>query len=287
MSKKNAWDVARGEGISGTGNWRKFDVPFDVMEKAAQKWREKTTHLEKPWLCWNMNDDWCYLQQKIIRALGWNPVVGWDPNCGTEAPPLVEGAVAVDFNADLKLSTLWQHVPLEFAFLWTDKLAFWHADMLVRFPKLQKIGRLFDKLKDGEIAAVMDYGGLRNIWKIKHHRYWELIGCTTRGASRDQFDKGCGWWRHFWAHPNCPDEAEKIRRKKYYYDQGVGIMYWKRRHGGKVYSLSLRSLAEGHFSEIGAKNYRKGDSKSQELTMNFDLAESAVKLGLKSFLEIP
>ncbi|MGE4559134.1 MAG: hypothetical protein AB7E77_02950 [Desulfobulbus sp.] len=284
MAEKKAWDIVRSSGMAGTGNWEKFDLPLGLIVNAAQTWRQKVEGVEKPWLCWNMNDAWCLLQQRLIREVGWTPVVGWDPNCGKSVPPLVPGAIAIDFNEGLNLQALWPHVPLEFAFLWCDRLAFWHADLLVPLPKLQEIVARFETLKDGEMTAVLDYGGRRNLLKYRTHRYWELLGCTTRGASRDLFDKGCGWWRQFWAHPNCPSEAERHRRKKYYYDQGVGIMYWKRRYGGKVYPLKLKDLVSGHFSEIGARQYKKGASKAEELEMNFDLKQSAKSMGLEDFL---
>jgi len=79
--------------------------------------------------------------------------------------------------------------------------------------KLNTLARTFERLRDGEMAAVVDRGGLRHFFNFKRHRYWELVSCTTQGASRDQFDRGSGWWRHIECHPSCTDPAERARRR--------------------------------------------------------------------------
>ncbi len=268
---------------AGTGNWAYFSRPIEEVMEAAQSWAESVSGIQKPWLCWNVHDDWCLVQQKIVSHLGWTPIVGWDPNLCKSAP-IISGAVPIDFNSHLKLKVMWPHVPLEFAFMWTEKLAFWHADLLVRLPKLKKIADLFERLKDGEMAAVLSRGGFRNLLNLRSHRYWELIGCTTKGASKSQFEHGCGWWRHIWKHPNCPNnEKERDRRRKYYYDHGIGIMYWKRHYKGKVYSIPLRPLLEGHFSEVGNPKYRKASCKTEELNKNFNLNQALEALDLVEF----
>ncbi len=149
--------------------------------------------------------------------------------------------------------------------------------------KLEKIVSLFEGLKNNEMAAVLSIGGRRNILNFRSHRYWELLGCITKGASESQFQVGCGWWRNFWKHPNCPD-SEKKKRSKYYYDSGVGIMYWKRKYKGKVYNIKAKWIEEGHCTRIGNKNYKRGISKSEEMNLNFDLQKVATKLGLEKFL---
>lgn len=268
---------------SGTGNWRYFKRPIEEVQDAAEVWRKYVRGIEKPWLCWNVHEDWCLVQQKIVKALGWTPVVGWDPNLHNGAPQ-IPGTVIIDFNDKLKLKVMWPHVPLEFAFLWCKKLAFWHADLLVRLPKLKKIVQLFERIEDGEMAAVLSRGGIRNSLNFRSHRYWELIGCTTKGASKNQFEHGCGWWRHIWKHPNCPpDESEKKRRKKYYYDHGIGIMYWRRHYKAKVHQIRLKPLLEGHFSAVGNPSYETADSKTEELNKNFNLSEALKKLNLAKF----
>ena len=57
-------------------------------------------------------------------------------------------------------------------------------------------------------------------------------------------------------------------------------MFWARRYGGNVHNIPERLVSEGHCSEIGSKNYKKGDNKSVELSLNFDLVKEAERLGL-------
>ena len=67
---------------------------------------------------------------------GFNPRVG-----GLEH--VVPGAVVVDFNADLQLPVLYPHFPLEFAFLFGDRIAFWHSDLLLPEPRMREMAKLF------------------------------------------------------------------------------------------------------------------------------------------------
>lgn len=280
-----AWDVGKTTGRNGTGHWRFWDRSMDEVRVAASRWADAVRGIERPWLCWNMNDRWCVLQQKLVAEVGWTPVVGWDPNSGCAPSHLVPGAVAIDFNADLKLQVLYSHVPLEFAFLWTDRLAFWHADVLMSRRKMRAAADRFERLADGEMAAVLTFGGLRNIVRPKYHRYWEVLGCTTRSASRDQFDQGCGWWRGFQHHPNAPtDPAEVTRRARYYDDHGCGIRYWERFCGGRVKTYGERYIAKEHFSVITVKNYVRASSKSEEMDINFDLHTVTSRLGIGDLL---
>jgi hypothetical protein len=194
--------------------------------------------------------------------------------------------VPIDFNSTLGLLVLYQHVPLEFAFLWAKKLAFWHADVIMPRSKMRIAAELFESLSNGEMAAVKVYGGMRNFLRPKYHRYWEVLGCTTEGASRDQYLKGCGWWRGFQSHPNSPeDPAERERRDRYYDDHGCGIQYWRRFCGGRVRTIRGRWVAKEHFSVITAKNYQRARSKSEELDINFDLNEIANRFGIADLLD--
>lgn len=280
-----AWDVGKTTGRNGTGHWRFWDRPMDEVRAAAASWAAAVKGIDRPWLCWNMNDRWCLLQQKLVAEVGWTPVVGWDPNCGGPPSQLVPGAVAIDFNAHLKLQVLYQHVPLEFVFLWADRLAFWHADVLMPRAKMKAAAQRFERLADGEMAAVLTYGGLRNIVRPKFHRYWEVLGCTTRGASQDQFDKACGWWRGFQHHPNAPaDPTERERRNRFYDDHGCGVRYWQRFGGGRVQSVGERWIAKEHFSVITVKDYQRAGSKSEEMDINFDLPAIAARLGIADLL---
>ena len=280
-----AWEVGKTTGKNGTGHWRFWDRPEADIREAASHWAAALRGIERPWLCWNMNDRWCLLQQKLVAEVGWTPVVGWDPNCGSPPSALVPGAIALDFNATLGLQVLYQHVPLEFVFLWADRLAFWHADVIMPRAKMRAAAARFEGLKDGEMAAVKTYGGLRNLLRPKYHRYWEVLGCTTRGASLDQYRQGCGWWRGFQEHPNAPaDPVERQRRARFYDDHGCGVRYWKRYCGGRVHDFRERWIAEEHFSVITVKDYRRGASKNEEMDINFDLGSIARRFDIADLL---
>lgn len=283
LSANDSWNVVRDSGRRGTGNWNAYDLGLEPIYAAAEKWREAVKGVDYPWLCWNMDDEWCKVQQRLVLDMGWVPVVGWDPNSCPETRTILPGAIAIDFNADLQFQALWSHFPLEFAFLWTDRLAFWHSDLLVRTPLLKEFAEKFKNLPDKEMYAVKCTLGWTGFLKTKKHRYWELLGCTTKGASQHQFETGCGWWRHFYDHPNTPvDDA--ANRRKYYYDSGVGIMYWKNHCGGVVHDISEKQIMEGHCTQIGNKNYQKAGSKTEELALNFDLTRVAKQLGLEKYL---
>lgn len=281
--EKRGWRVALTTGKAGTGDWSAFNRPFEEIYAAAQRWKSQLVGVERPWLCWNINNRWCELQQRLVLAAGWTPIVGWDPNCVSGRRTILPGAVGVDFNEIFRFQAMWPHFPLDFAFLWADRLAFWHADLLVRLDKLLALARMFETLKQGEMAAVPSLGGFRQIMKRKRHRYWELIGCTTREASAHQFENGCSWWRNFYQHPNTPRSEQRVRAT-YYYDSGVGIMYWKRRYGRRVVDIPERLVEEGHCTRIGNGRYITHDDKGIELDLNFDLHKVAARLGLEGFV---
>ena len=274
----------------GTGNWQAYTLSLDRVYNAAAQWKRTLEGVEYPWLCWNVSNAWSLLQQKLVRKTGWTPVVGFDPRVGI--PPLVTGAIGIDFNADFQFPVMWPHFPLEFAFLFTPRLAFWHADLLCRFELMEALAAQFSSLRPGAMAAVLDKGGLRNSLAFKTHRFWELCGCTTSEASADQFRRGAGWWRNFQQHPSCTDPRERLKRSAYSYDSGVGILYWRNVYHGSVTDVGIRRVKEGHCSEIGAAKYVPGPDHtnpkrnlSSELEQNYSLAEVARRLGIDSLLE--
>jgi hypothetical protein len=281
--EKPGWRVALTSGKAGTGDWKAFDRSLDEVYAAGAAWKRTIGDVEYPWLCWNINDEWCLLQQRLVLEVGWTPVVGWDPNCAPRRPPLSPGAVAIDFNAPFGYRAMWAHFPLEFAFLWTRRLAFWHSDLLVRIDKLHRLAAAFRDMKDGDFAAVRSIGGVRNILNFRKHRYWELIGCTTRSASEHQFLNGCGWWRNFYMHPKAPAD-EVAERGRYWYEHGVGIMFWKRHYRRKVINIEERTVSEGHCTRIRNRDYKTDDDKGKELSHNFDLGKEAARLGLSRLL---
>src|SRR5665213_546815 len=272
----------------GKGNWEAFTLPLDTVFGAAAEWREALLGVERPRLCWNVSDRWCALQQRLIQSIGWTPVIGFDPRCG---PPktVLPGSIVIDFNARFGFEVMFPHFPLEFVFLFADRFAFWHSDLLCRLEVMNKLKNVFEGLQDGAMAAVPDLGSRRRFYRFRHHRYWELVGCTTRAASKSQFEHGAGWWRLFQFHPNCPNEKERRRRAKYYYDHGVNIMYWKRHYHGQVIDIPRQMVDEGHCTSINKKSYQwmePGGERNQpkEIDLNFDIEEVASRLGISQLL---
>ena len=237
-------------------------------------------------MCWNVDPDWNLIQQQLVASVGWTPVVGFDPRVGP--PPLIPGAICIDFNARLALPTMWMHFPLEFIFLFCERLAYWHADCLIRPAKMAALAERFASLPDGAMAAVQPREGWRIRLRPRMRRYWEVVGCSTRGASRDQFEKGCGWWMNFASHPNCAPRFSDASR--YYWDCGVGIRYWHKKMGGDVRLVRDEYISEGHFTGIGRPTYKRASPKnerrdlSKELSLNFDIAAACATLGLEHFL---
>lgn len=279
----------KAEWRAGTGDWKYFQVPLERMFEIAAGWKSILAGVDKPWLCWNVSPRWSVLQQKLILAVGWTPVVGFDPRVGP--PPVMEGAILIDFNEKLKFPVLWPHIPLEFAFLFSDRLAFWHADLLCRLSLMRELASQFISLNNGEMSAVFDNGGIRRRLKPKMHRFWELCGCTTKSASENQFYNGTGWWRNFQLHPKCVLEEERVRRGAYDYDSGVGILYWKNKYNGYVKSIDIKRVKEGHCSEIGNKTYRTAPNHLNpmrdlrtEIDMNYSINEVAARLEIATLL---
>ncbi len=270
---------------AGQGDWGAFNLPLERVFQAAAGWRERLAGTDRLWLCWNMSPRWCLLQQKLVREVGWTPLVGFDPRTGP--PPTAPGAILIDFNAEFGFPVMWMHFALEFVFLYTGRLAFWHSDLLCRLPVMERLARTFETLEDGQTAAIRDTGGRRHLLNLRHHRYYELCGCTTRGASENQFYNGTGWWRRFEDHPKCLTAAERERRKNYNWDHGAGIMYWKRFYHGPVVAVDPAGIWEGHCTEIGNRNYialpehtSALRNASQELDLNYSIEAVAERLGL-------
>lgn len=268
----------------GMGNWKAWGDDVAPIFVAAEEWRRNLSGVRLPWLCWNVQDDWCFLQQQLVESVGWTPVVGFDPRVGPPAKT-TKNALVIDFNRHFGLPVLYPHFPLEFAFLFSERLAFWHSDLLVRLDKLEQVARVFEDLPQGSMAAVSSIG-LRNMFDFTKQRYWELIGCTTRDASRSQYDNGCGWWLNFYDHVNRAINASDKDLRRYYWDHGTGALYWSRRHGGKVKKLREAEFSAGHFSQIKFNGYKRVSPNnefrelSQDLTANFQLRRCAAKMGL-------
>lgn len=278
----------------GQGNWRAFrtiGISLSDTMDIARSWSAPFYGIDRPWLCWHVDDDWSMVQQRLVASVGWTPVVGFDPRVGPPQKTTPE-AVVIDFNRDLGLPLLYPHFPLEFVFLFCKKIAFWHSDLLVRSNKLQKVAVTFDDLENGQTFAIKPRVGRREFFSTKKKRYWELLGCTTERASRDQFMKGCGWWMDYWAHPN--QKQGHYIRNKYYWDHGAGIYYWRKREGGICKIKNELSFQEWHFTKIGNKNYSRfrehnamsyaRRTMSSEIKENFDLVYACKSLSLDHYL---
>lgn len=221
----------------------------------------------------------------MILEIGWTPVVGWDPASAKCPERVVPGAIVIDFNENLNLPTLYPHIPLEFAFLWADRLATWHSDILLSRKKMKVAAERFNRLESGGTIAVRSFGGWKNLLNRRNHCYWEVLACTTGLASMNQYKCGAGWWRGIEHHPSVMgDSIEQVRRRSFYDDHGCGIEYWRRFYNGNVASINESWIAKEHFSVISVKNYVKCDSKWEEMERNFNLDEIANRLGVGDLL---
>jgi hypothetical protein len=216
----------------GHGNWACWDTAeLEQLSVAAARWAAELPPGDRYWLCWNTQDDWCRLQQRLVLEVGWTPVVGVDRSQVAE-PTILPGAIRLDFQAGLPAPDMWMHFPLELVFEWADRLAFWHSDLLLPLPVMRDYARRFERLAGPVTAAVYSR---RNVFRPRSwdnaDRWFEVIGCTTREASQGQFQCGGGWWKHFQNHPNCGPVPDLVN---YHWDHGGGIRYWQRVHGGEV-----------------------------------------------------
>jgi hypothetical protein len=272
----------------GRGNWRYFhvlDYKLEDLLAEAERWGKSLAGVERPWLCWNISHDWCLVQQQLVKRIGWTPVVGYDPRVG---PPIdtVEDAIVLDFNERLQLPVLQMQVVIDLAFLLAPRLAFWHSDLLCRDATMRRLDRWFRELDDGALAICEPQ---RNVWQRLtgyRRRYFELVGCITRGAARRNFETGCGLWRAFAFHPNCPDADEFAARRQLYWDHGSGIKYWQERLNGRVQVIRPSLVEEGHFSRTNMKNFvarsnKDGKHAGLDLESNVSLERACTNLGIR------
>lgn len=272
MSTETAQDPDQIQRRAGFANWQAYHQSgrdLGLVLGAAKGWARHFAGIDKPWLCWNVNDDWCWVQQQMVAEVGWTPVIGYDPRVG--APKRVHpSAVVVNFNEGLDFPTLHPVFPMEFVWLYAPRLAFWHSDLIVRPDTMRKIVSKFERMANGETIAVDPSLAWSRIWSKYKRRYWELIGCTTRDASQNQFERGSGWWRHIQEHPNCPP-GERAERSKYFWDHGVGIRYWARNYGGSVSTVPERWVEEGHCTQINNPQYVRVTPNDDRKNMSLDL----------------
>jgi hypothetical protein len=290
------WEFYRGSGRIGTGDWNHFPASrMPEVHKAAAAWRERLSGVSRPWLCWSIDPQWCLIQQQLVAAVGWTPVVGTD---GSNRPTVIDGGIYIDFNEQLRLPGMWMHFPLEFAHLYADRLAFWHSDVLPPIDCMRSIAREFEAVRDGELLVTEKKVGLlymiRRLLRGKRIRdvsgWTEIAGCTTRGASESQFQHGCGWWRGLAKHPNAKPEVVRLNP---HWEHGIGIRYWQRIFHGRVMPLRT-DVAPYHYSRAGRpqKKYRRvlvenqqTGSKVSELNSNYRLEDIVPTLGAEVRLQ--
>lgn len=271
---------------TGKGHWNYFQLSLDEIKYSAEKWRQEVNGIDKLWLCWNVDPEWCLVQQKLVSNLGWTPLVGGDPRA--KKPSLLKESIYIDFNQDFKLPMLHMLFPIEFSFLFAEKLAFWHSDLLVRESKLSKVNDIFNSINDGDMVVTEPSRSLRMKIMKQSNRYWELLACTTKAASQSQFDCGSGWFGHVHKHPNSPSGEFKTK-SKLYYDHGTGIKYWAKKHkpiNSNIELIKEAYIEEGHCTRIRKPEYiaqSPNNSKrdlSKDLTANYDLKHECEKLDL-------
>lgn len=213
----------------GCGDWEAWGTRLGPLEEAITDWREQLSGIDRPWLCWHVFDRFCRIQQRLVLEFGWTPVVAADPRA--EQPTVLPGSVSFDVNRRLGLPTMWFYFPFEFVYAIAPRMAVWHSDLLVSRRGMERLVRVFDGLKDGEIAAVAP----KAHWFSRTKRCPALAACATRGGSQDLWDHGCGWWRWFPRHPNFRGPF-LVRGNNW--EHGRGVWYWRQHYGGTVRPIS-------------------------------------------------
>lgn len=283
------WELSRREGKIGTGNWEVF--PKELLPElfaAADEWKSELQGIERPWLCWCVDDDWCHVQQRLVDRVGWTPVVGTDGS--VSRPRLATAAVFVDFNRRLKLPLMWMPFVQDFVHLMCGKLAFWHSDVLPPVDVMRTLANEFEQMSDGAIVvARVKSGLLQPLRRLRKGRppfyrcYGNYATCTTAGASRSLYEHGCGWWRNPQFHPNARPEVIAANP---HWEHGVGIWLWEKLFGGNVAKLSIDMTpyhySTHHPSYLRRKNSNREleDSKQLELARSFNLQSIVAGLGL-------
>jgi len=289
MSNRDPSDFAgrqadRTVGRVASGNWDAFPVErLPEIHKAAEQWAKDLGGIEKPWLCWCVSNQWCVLQQRLVQCVGWMPVVGHDTNI--ESPVVLPGSMYVDFNARLRLPRLRPHFVLEWIYLFADRLAFWHSDFVLSKGDMVKAAKCFEDLQQGELA--MPWSSTRLVMRLlagirpisNSNRLFEVIGCNTRQASREQYQEGLGFWRHPEKHPN-----NKTLPKDYpHWEHSVGVSLWVRSHPEK-HKLPAVDTRTGH-AHSWKKRFSETTSKQELLEKHENIREYAKKLGIEDLLD--
>jgi hypothetical protein len=279
------FQAERTVGRVGSGNWDAFPVErLPEIHRAAERWAEKLKGIEKPWLCWCVSNQWCVLQQRLAQYAGWTPVVGNDTNI--ENPVVLPGSMYVNFNEGLNLPRLLGPFVLEWIFLFTDRLAFWHADFLLSKKDMTKAAKCFEDLQQGELA--MPWGSsspiVRTLARVRpvsnSNRLFEVIGCNTREASLQQYKEGLGFWRGLEKHPNNTSFTSDFP----HWEHSIGVSLWARRHPEKHKSPGV-DIRTGHANSWKLPGLRETTPKQQLLEQHEDIHRYAQKLGIEDLLD--
>jgi hypothetical protein len=280
------WQAESTIGRVGSGNWDAVPVErLPEIHRAAERWAERLQGIQKPWLCWCVSNPWCVLQQRLVQSVGWTPVVGYDTNI--EKPVVLPGSVYVNFNEDLKLPRLLMYFILEWIFLFTeDRLAFWHVDFLLSKRDMTKAAQCFEDLRQGEMAMPWNRSNLimRSLARFRpisnDNRLFEVLGCNTREASRQQYHEGLGFWRHAELHPN----NTSLPADNPLYEHSVAVSLWARRHADK-HKLPGVDIKTGHAGTWKFPGLGQTTPKQQLLEEHAHIRRYAQKLGIEDLLE--
>jgi hypothetical protein len=275
--------------LTGKGNWRGGQLDMTQLFNVAREWKKICKGHDKLWLCWNVDPEWCLVQQKLVKEMGWTPLVGSDSRA--KKAKLIDGAIEINFNENLDLPMFHMVLAVEFAFLYIEgKMAFWHSDLLIRRAKLKSIAGMMENLGENDMLVTKPGLGMKAKILRKEGRYWELVACTTKAASEHQFMHGAGWMSNITCHPMAvQSDKERIRRAKQYYDHGAGVYYWSKNYKPESWGMVFieeNYIDEGHFTRIRAKKYQLTSPNNErrdltsELALNFDLHAECEKLGL-------
>lgn len=285
---QNDWagfQAERTVGKVGSGNWDAFPAErLPEIYRAAEQWAANFKGIEKPWLCWCVSDQWCVLQQRLAQFAGWTPIVGNDTNI--KDPTVLPGSVYVNFNRDLKLPRLLGPFILEWIFLFTDRLAFWHADFLLSKRDMIKAAKCFEDLQPGELA--MPWISTRPIMRLlarfrpvsNSNRLFEVIGCNTREASLQQYEEGLGFWRGLEKHPNNTSIAQDFP----HWEHSVGVSLWARKHAER-HKLPAVDTKTGHAHSWKLAGLRETTPKQQLLEQYENIRVYAKNLGIEDLLD--
>ena len=285
---QNDWagfQAERTVGKVGSGNWDAFPAErLPEIYRAAEQWAANFKGIEKPWLCWCVSDQWCVLQQRLAQFAGWTPIVGNDTNI--KDPTVLPGSVYVNFNRDLKLPRLLGPFILEWIFLFTDRLAFWHADFLLSKRDMIKAAKCFEDLQPGELA--MPWISTRPIMRLlarfrpvsNSNRLFEVIGCNTREASRRNMKKA---WDSGAVSKNIPTTPALLRDFPHW-EHSVGVSLWARKHAER-HKLPAVDTKTGHAHSWKLAGLRETTPKQQLLGAVREHSRIRGKMGIEDLLD--